>query len=63
MLRARPLEEKAALCQRFIASVLPLLRAGTVQPVVSEVLAMEDIAQAHERMERNQTFGKLVLRW
>lgn len=63
VLRARPLEEKAALCQRFITSVLPLLRAGTVQPVVSEVLAMEDIAQAHERMERNQTFGKLVLRW
>lgn len=63
VLRARPLEEKAALAQEFAARVVPLFEQGRLQPVVSEVLPMSEIAAAHERMEKNETFGKIVLRW
>ena len=63
VLRARPLEEKGALAQRFIAEALPLFEAEKLKPVVDEVMPMSAIAEAHARMERNETFGKLVLRW
>jgi NADPH2:quinone reductase len=62
-LRARPLEEKAALAQRFIGEVLPLFFEGRLKPVIDDVLPMSEVGEAHARMERNETFGKLVLRW
>ena len=42
---------------------LPRIADGTLRPIVDAVLPMADIASAHERMERNDTFGKLVLAW
>lgn len=63
VLRSRPLEEKAALAQRFGATVVPRFESGELRPVVDEVLSMRDVAEAHARMERNATVGKLVLTW
>lgn len=63
VLRSRPLEEKAALVQRFTDQVLPKFADGTLRPVVDAVLPMKDVAHAHERMGNNATFGKLVLTW
>ncbi len=63
VLRSRPLEEKAALAQRFAATVVPRFEAGALRPVVDDVLPMRDVAEAHARMERNATVGKLVLTW
>lgn len=63
VLRSRPLEEKAALARRVAERVVPLLASGVLAPVVDQVLPMAEVAAAHERMERNQTFGKIVLRW
>lgn len=63
VLRSRPLEEKAALAQRFAAQVVPLFAAGHLAPVVDTVMPMTEVAAAHERMERNETFGKIVLAW
>lgn len=63
VLRSRPLEEKAALSQAFARDVIPLLAAGRLRPVVDAVLPMKDVAEAHRRMEANETFGKLVLAW
>ena len=37
MLRARPMEEKAAAVQSFARSVVPLLAAGQVAPVIDRV--------------------------
>jgi putative PIG3 family NAD(P)H quinone oxidoreductase len=62
-LRMRPLEEKIAATQAFARDVLPLVAAGRVRPVVDEVLPFERAREAHERMERNASFGKLVLRF
>jgi putative PIG3 family NAD(P)H quinone oxidoreductase len=63
VLRSRPLEEKAALAQAFAARVVPLLADGRLVPVVDAVLPMDQIQDAHRRMEQNQTFGKIVLTW
>ena len=63
VLRSRALEEKAELAQSFARSVVPLFERGALRPVIDCVLPMSDIAEAHRRMERDQTFGKIVLRW
>jgi NADPH2:quinone reductase len=61
MLRPRPLEEKIAATRAFGQDVLPLVAAGKVRPVVDAVLPLGAVREAHERMERNESFGKLVL--
>jgi len=63
VLRSRPPEEKALLTQAFRAAALPLLDSGRIRPVIEEVLPMDRIAEAHARMDANETFGKLVLSW
>jgi NADPH2:quinone reductase len=61
VLRPRPLEEKIAATQAFAKDVLPLVTAGKVKPVVDAVVPAAQVREAHERMEKNDTFGKLVL--
>jgi len=61
VLRPRPLEEKIAAIQAFAKDVLPLVAAGKVKPVVDAVLPAARVREAHERMEKNESFGKLVL--
>jgi putative PIG3 family NAD(P)H quinone oxidoreductase len=63
VLRSRPLEQKAALAQAFARDVLPLMERGAIKPVIDCVLPMSEIQEAHRRMERNDSFGKIVLSW
>jgi NADPH:quinone reductase len=63
VLRPRPLEEKIAATQAFGLDVLPLLATGKVKAVVDAVIPADQARAAHERMERNESFGKLVLRF
>jgi NADPH:quinone reductase-like Zn-dependent oxidoreductase len=63
VLRARPLEEKIALARDFAERALPLLASRRVRPVVDRVFDFADIRAAHELLESNATFGKIVLRW
>lgn len=61
VLRPRPIDEKIAATQAFARDVLPLVAAGKVKPVVDAALPMAKVREAHERMEKNESFGKLVL--
>ncbi|OLF05070.1 NAD(P)H-quinone oxidoreductase [Actinophytocola xanthii] len=61
-LRNRPLDEKAAIVGEVVTQLWPLVEAGTVQPVVHEVLPVERVADAHRAMADGGVFGKLVLR-
>lgn len=64
VLRSRSLEEKAALAQRFATRMGRFLApGGPLRPVVDAVLPMSEVQEAHARMERNETFGKIVLTW
>jgi putative PIG3 family NAD(P)H quinone oxidoreductase len=62
VLRSRPIEEKIDLVQTFARTMLPLLAAGRLRPVVDRVVLLDDIASAHAAMERNENFGKIVLK-
>jgi zinc-binding alcohol dehydrogenase/oxidoreductase len=44
------------------AAVFELVKSGRVRPVIDEVLALGEIRTAHERLERAEQFGKIVLR-
>jgi putative PIG3 family NAD(P)H quinone oxidoreductase len=61
VLRARSLEEKIAATRRFAAEVVPLLARGILRPNVDSVFPIAEIAQAHQRLESNETFGKVVV--
>ena len=63
MLRARPLEEKISLARDFAEHGVPLFETGKLRPVVDRVLSFSEVRAAHELMESNKTFGKIVLRW
>jgi NADPH:quinone reductase-like Zn-dependent oxidoreductase len=43
-------------------SVLELVARGLVKPVIDEVMPLEQARQAHEKLERREQFGKIVLR-
>jgi putative PIG3 family NAD(P)H quinone oxidoreductase len=62
VLRSRPIEQKIELVQIFSRTMLPLLAAGRLKPVVDRVVPFDDAASAHAAMERNENFGKIVLR-
>jgi NADPH2:quinone reductase len=61
VLRARSLEEKIAITNAFEREVVPLLAGGSIQPVIDSVFPLEQIQDAHRRLESNETFGKVVL--
>ena len=61
-LRTRTLEEKLAVTRRFATHVLPLLASGKVRPIIEQVYAMEEVAEAHRAMGENRNFGKLIVR-
>ena len=62
VLRARPLEEKIAAMRAFEAQVVPLLARGSLKPIVDCVMPLADAGKAHERMQSNAGFGKIVLK-
>ena len=61
VLRARSLQEKIAITNAFAEEVVPLLASGSVQPVIDSAFQLEQIQDAHRRLESNETFGKVVL--
>jgi NADPH:quinone reductase-like Zn-dependent oxidoreductase len=60
-LRSRPTAEKAEANAGFIKDVLPLFEAGKIRPNLDKIFPVENVRQAHERLESNQSFGKVIL--
>lgn len=63
VLRSRPTEEKIALAEEFEDRILPSFDDGSLVPVVHSVIPFSEIRRAHDLMESNSTFGKIVLNW
>lgn len=61
VLRSRPAAEKADLATAFRTVVLPLFESGVVAPVLDRVFPMDRTADAHEYLEANANFGKVVV--
>ena len=60
-LRARPIEGKARVCASVVEHVWPLVADGSIKPVVSAVLPLDDVADAHRLIEGGDNVGKVLL--
>ena len=61
VLRARPIEEKVALTQRFVREMLPLFATGQLRPIIDSRYTFDQIADAHRYMASNANTGKIVI--
>lgn len=60
-LRSRELSYKIALTEAFQAFVWPHFKTGQLIPVIDSVFDWKDVKAAHQKMERNENVGKIVL--
>ena len=63
VLRSRPIEEKITLAREFADRIVPRFNDKSLRPVVDAVISFDEIRAAHDLMEGNSTFGKIVLIW
>jgi putative PIG3 family NAD(P)H quinone oxidoreductase len=60
-LRSRRLEEKADAVRRFSDEVVPLFAKGIIRPNVGRTFPLGEIRAAHDYLESNESFGKVVV--
>ncbi|EIE97188.1 NAD(P)H-quinone oxidoreductase [Saccharomonospora glauca] len=60
-LRARPLDEKAAIVAQVREHLWPLVAQGTVQPVIHQVFPLSRAGDAHRALDEGGVFGKILL--
>ena len=61
VLRARPLEEKAAAVNAFAREVVPHLATGRIAPLVDRVFPAGEAAAAFDRLQEPGKLGKVLL--
>ncbi len=61
VLRSRSIEEKADATRRFAEEIVPLFESGKLKPNIDKIFKIEEIRAAHEYLESNASFGKVVL--
>jgi NADPH:quinone reductase-like Zn-dependent oxidoreductase len=61
VLRSRSTPEKAEATAKFVEDVLPLIENKLIVPNVDKIFRIEEIQKAHEYLESNKSFGKVVL--
>lgn len=61
VLRSRSTREKAEATSAFAKDVVPLLKSGAIRPNIDRVFKLKEIRAAHEYLESNESFGKIVL--
>lgn len=61
VLRARPLEEKAAVVRAFEQQVVPHLESGRVRPLIDQVFPASQVTAAFDRMVGRGKAGKVLL--
>jgi len=60
-LRNQPVAEKSAIVAGVIDQVWPLVSAGTVIPIIHELVPMAEAGQAHRLLEEGDHTGKVLL--
>jgi putative PIG3 family NAD(P)H quinone oxidoreductase len=61
LLRARPLEEKAAICRGLVQNVWPLIADDTIKQPPLTVFPLAEAAAAHALLESGDNIGKIIL--
>ena len=60
-LRPRPVEFKTMVAEEIRKTVWPYVEGGRLRPVIDTTFPLEDVAEAHARMESGDHVGKIVL--
>jgi putative PIG3 family NAD(P)H quinone oxidoreductase len=63
VLRPRTNVEKARIIADFAHTIMPLFESGRIEPVIDSVLPIDEVVDAHRRMEAGEHFGKIVLKF
>ena len=61
-LRAQPIPKKTEIMNNLNENIWPSLESGDIKPIIDKVIPIEEVDKAHELMESNQTFGKVILK-
>ena len=60
-LRPRSVEFKTMVADELARTVWPYVEGGRLRPVIDSVFSLDDVAEAHARMEMGDHIGKIVL--
>ena len=60
-LRRRTVEEKAEASRAFVEHTMTDIESGAITPVIDKIFPADNVRQAHEYLESNNSFGKIVL--
>jgi putative PIG3 family NAD(P)H quinone oxidoreductase len=60
-LRAQTFEQKAVMTREIIETLYPHLERGAVRPVIDSTYPLEQVEQAHARMQSGEHTGKIIL--
>ena len=60
-LRPRPVAFKTMVADEIARTVWPYVEGGRLKPVIDSVFPLAQVVQAHERMEKGEQVGKIVL--
>ncbi len=62
VLRSRPVPEKAEIVAEFTRRALPKFADRSIVPLIEQVFPIEEVKAAHQMMEEDKHFGKIVLK-
>ena len=60
-LRPRSAEFKIMVADEIMRTVWPYVEGGRLKPVIDSIFPLEQVADAHRRMESGEHVGKIVL--
>ena len=62
VLRSRPVAEKGDIVAEFTRRALPKFADRSIVPIIEKVFPFADVVSAHQMMEEDKHFGKIVLK-
>jgi len=62
VLRSRPVAEKGDIVAEFTRRALPKFADRSIVPIIEKVFPLTDVVAAHQMMEEDKHFGKIVLK-
>ncbi len=60
-LRGRPAEQKAAICHEVAERVWPMITDGRIRPAPETRFGLDEVVEAHRRLESGDNIGKILL--
>jgi NADPH2:quinone reductase len=60
-LRNRPIAFKAELARALEETVWPVIKQGRYKPVIDSIFPLEDVVEAHQRIDSGEHIGKIIL--